>query len=155
VYEGEFANNLYEGIGKITFPDGGFYHGYFQEGKRNGEGLVFYASKDRYSGQWKNGLKHGNGTYIIEKISSKIKGKWEDGKIMEGEWVLSNGDVYKGAFKNQYPCGEGTWILKKGVEKKGVYTQIERTEESKTFPKIKSEFYNEILPKIDLDWVEI
>ena len=137
----------------MSFPDGSYYHGYFDQGKRCGNGLSFYANKDRFSGQWKDGKKHGKGTYIFDHNNSKFKGEWEHGNITTGDWELSNGDAYKGSFKNQFPCGEGTWVLKKGVEIKGCYNQIERREETQRFPKVKSEYYNEVSPAIDLDWV--
>lgn len=37
-YEGNWANNLKNGLGKMTFADGKVYEGQFVDNKREGEG---------------------------------------------------------------------------------------------------------------------
>ena len=51
----QFDNNEFEGIGKITYLLGGYYHGSFLNSKKHGEGLYIYRNGDRYSGYWLEG----------------------------------------------------------------------------------------------------
>jgi hypothetical protein len=43
VYEGDFADDLYHGIGTLTFSDGTKYKSQFEKGKRHGEGEIIFA----------------------------------------------------------------------------------------------------------------
>ena len=73
-YEGDWINNLKDGIGKMTYTVEGEYFGRFENGKRHGEGVFTYKkNKDIYSGQWKFGKKHGKGTYIFDATKTKVK----------------------------------------------------------------------------------
>ena len=83
-YEGEWKNNLKDGIGKMTFGTEAEYTGHFTQGKRCGEGVYKYLkTKDLYSGSWKNGLKHGKGTFIFYDTKMKIVGDWFNGQIIK------------------------------------------------------------------------
>ena len=122
-YEGEWKNNLKEGIGKMTFGTEGEYTGHFVAGQRNGEGVYKYLkTKDLYSGSWKNGLKHGKGTFIFYDTKMKIVGDWFNGQILEGKWIFSNGTYFEGKFENNYPKGEGIWHFANGNIIKGEFT---------------------------------
>jgi hypothetical protein len=72
-YEGEWKENLKNGIGKMNYADFGEYFGRFENGKRHGEGVFTYKTKDIYSGSWKYGKKHGMGTYIFSATKMKVK----------------------------------------------------------------------------------
>lgn len=85
-----------------------WFLGHFKEGKRNGEGLFTYPNKDIYSGMWKAGKKHGKGTYVFSDTGIKLSGEWTEGQILQGQWILPNGDKYEGEFENNMPCGRGT-----------------------------------------------
>ena len=50
-----------DGERNLTYPNGDFYDGHFQAGKRWGNGTMKYANGDNYTGYWKNNLKDGNG----------------------------------------------------------------------------------------------
>ncbi len=97
--------------------------GYYKNGSRDGEGLFQYKNRDRYSGKWKNGRKHGQGTYIVDASKVKLVGKWFEGELVDGDWVLANGDKYSGHFVHNKPSGEGTWKLKNGSTIEGHYDQ--------------------------------
>ena len=75
-YEGEFANDLYNGKGKITFASGASYEGDFYEN-----------------------MFHGNGTYIQPNNTGKYEGEWEQGKWHGfGVYVDADGVEWKGDF---------------------------------------------------------
>ncbi len=111
--------------------------GEFLNGKRHGDGLFTYSNKDIYSGQWKNGKKHGNGTYIFAKkggdmkvlhffkkvIHFQLKGRWDEGQLQCGKWIMFNNDFYKGEFSHNKPNGKGEWQMHNGNIITGHYTQ--------------------------------
>jgi hypothetical protein len=55
-------NSFTEGEGNLFYPNGDYYIGSFQGGKRWGNGTMKYANKNNYTGQWKNDLKEGKGS---------------------------------------------------------------------------------------------
>ncbi len=72
-YNGDLAENVPEGIGRMLYINEGDYFGRWKNGKKNGEGVYNYAkTKDIYSGSWLNGKKHGNGTYIFDETRCKV-----------------------------------------------------------------------------------
>ena len=144
-YEGEWKNNLKDGIGKMTFGTEAEYTGHFTQGKRSGEGVYKYLkTKDLYSGSWKNGLKHGKGTFIFYDTKMKLVGDWFNGQIIRGKWIFANGTYFEGKFENNYPKGEGIWHFINGNVVKGEFTHEIKQIESKAKEKEKKE--------IILDW---
>jgi hypothetical protein len=122
-YEGEWKNNLKNGIGKMTFGTDAEYTGHFDDGKRSGEGVYKYLkTKDLYSGSWKNGLKHGKGTFIFFDTKMKIVGDWANGQIIKGRWIFANGTYFEGVFENNFPKGEGVWHFANGNVIKGEFS---------------------------------
>lgn len=80
---GEWANDLPEGRGKMTYTDGRLYEGQWRAGKRHGVGTYqsVIGSVSMYTGEWNNSLMHG-----------------------KGKIVWANGDTYEGQFKeNKVP----------------------------------------------------
>ena len=142
VYEGDFKDNLKHGFGKMIYPEKGVYHGYFESGKRHGEGVFTYPSGDSYNGWWKDGLKDGKGTYIYKATGIKVKGDWQNGKILRGQWILPNGVYWEGGFDNNKPNGEGSWHFRNGNECSGSFSQNVEVEEAEEGEKY----------KIDLNW---
>ena len=99
MYEGDWKQNVKQGIGKMTFkepsknPDAegalrevGSYYGYWENNKKHGEGVFSYENGDIYSGWWANGVKHGKGTYIIKATGQKIQGEWNNARLVQGTW---------------------------------------------------------------------
>lgn len=60
VYEGEWKNNLYDGLGSLINSDNSIYTGNFVEGKKNGKGK-YIVGKVIYEGNFLNDFKHGEG----------------------------------------------------------------------------------------------
>ncbi|EER00095.1 conserved hypothetical protein [Perkinsus marinus ATCC 50983] len=146
VYEGSYKEGKRHGVGRYTMGDagGGYYHGSFAKGLYDGKGTMMYsASGDVYSGEWKEGLRHGLGTYVYRKGQASVSGRWEDDRLVEGEWRLSpdhNSPVYEGKFDPKWvtaastsirvdsvrfgqPIGDGVWKLPCGQEIAGRYIQ--------------------------------
>ena len=55
IYEGEFKNSEWSGIGTLTFPDGSTYEGEWANGFMNGQGTFTWADGKQKTGIWKNG----------------------------------------------------------------------------------------------------
>ena len=83
-YEGEFRDNIINGIGIYTFNNEDIYKGNFSNGKMNGMGEYFWKSGEYYYGEYINGIKEG-----------------------VGKFKYKNGKRYEGMFKNGKPNGRG------------------------------------------------
>lgn len=79
-YQGNFVNGKLEGKGTYTFK-GGVYEGEFKNNMQNGHGVTTYESGDVYIGEWNNDKGIGE-VIIIRANGTKVKGNWENGKIM-------------------------------------------------------------------------
>ena len=109
-YKGCYFNGIRDGIGIISFEDGGRYFGSFKKNKMNGVGLFEWKQGHKYYGTWKsdkmngkgkyvwkngdmyigeyeNDLRHGKGEYLFKKNDSVLKGQWIEGK-KEGKFTL-------------------------------------------------------------------
>lgn len=71
------ANNLYEGEGILTSPEG-FYKGTFHEGKKSGKGIFRWKIGRRYIGEYKNDLKEGYGEIYNTDGTLSYKGEWKN-----------------------------------------------------------------------------
>lgn len=98
VYNGTWRAGEKTGVGTMTYTEGGKYHGAWLAGKRSGEGTFYYPNGDIYSGKWEEGKKHGHGTYIYKESQSRLKGTWEMGQCVSGEFTDRYGNTYKGKF---------------------------------------------------------
>jgi len=122
-YKGGYYNGVRDGIGIISFEDGGKYFGSFKKNKMNGVGLFEWKQGHKYYGTWKNDkmngkgkykwkngdmyigeyendLRHGKGEYVFAKNDSILKGQWVEGK-KEGKFILvEKSKSYAINFKN-------------------------------------------------------
>jgi hypothetical protein len=84
---------------KITYPDGSWFEGDTQGGKRHGQGIWVRPDGTKYIGQWQNDKPNGEGT-INWPDGRKYVGEWKegkrhgygtdisaDGRMQEGEWI--------------------------------------------------------------------
>ena len=66
-YDGNWAEDQYNGQGKKQYRDGRLYQGEFQKGIRQGKGKIVYAKRPDcpvqgwYEGEWSEGKFHGQG----------------------------------------------------------------------------------------------
>ena len=80
LYDGYFADGVFEGAGKQYAMDGGktlLYDGAWSGGQFNGAG-TYYAGAERYVGNFAAGNRDGAGIYY-----------YEDGKVYVGLWVAN------------------------------------------------------------------
>ncbi|MCM1291467.1 MAG: protein kinase [Prevotella sp.] len=93
IYTGSVNNQqLPDGKGIATFPDGG-----------------------KYDGQWVNGVMEGSGIYTLNN-GDVIEGTFSQDLIVEGKYTMkSDGSYYVGKFKDGLGYeGGGTWYDKSG-----------------------------------------
>jgi hypothetical protein len=81
-YEGEFADDLYNGKGKIEFASGAIYEGDFYDNKFHGFGTYILPNNTgKYEGDWEQGKWHGAGVYTdadgVEWKGDFYMGKYE------------------------------------------------------------------------------
>ena len=111
VYEGEIKNNLMNGHGTHTWPDGTQYVGNWDNGERTGHGTQTWPDGQEYVGNWNNGQKNGQGTLILSN-GVKYVCEWKDDQ-QNGYGTLTwpDGHKYVGNFKNGQRSGQGkqTW----------------------------------------------
>lgn len=86
-YEGEFADDEYNGMGTFTTAEG-TYVGHFRSGKFDGQGTFVYRKGGVYIGQWHNGKYQGQGTYVYATGRTYI-GEWDAGKIVKKEGAVA------------------------------------------------------------------
>jgi len=121
VYSGDYLYGQKHGLGAMTYPDGSSYRGQWAYNQRHGRGTYFYNSGDKYSGEWKEGKRHGNGVFVFTKTESQLVGTFVNGQMVSGKWLLLDGTVYTGNFKNSAPEGAGSFTLPNGNTVSGKY----------------------------------
>lgn len=114
LYEGQWANNTRHGYGVLECSDGSSYIGAFRHGDKDGAGEEVYADGTVFAGMFRNGLRHGVGRIRVKSSGDVVDGVFVDGKL-EGLVTVTygHGDLFIGRFRNGVPHGEG------------VYTQVE------------------------------
>ncbi|EZG76507.1 putative MORN repeat protein [Gregarina niphandrodes] len=66
IYEGMWANNVPEGQGIRSLPNGDRYVGAFLGGRPNGRGTLYFHDGRSYESNWLKGRPHGEGRYTDE-----------------------------------------------------------------------------------------
>ena len=82
-YVGETYRTVFHGMGTMTYPDNGKYHGQWKYSHRDGIGTMEYADGSKYVGKWVRDLPNGEGTFINPE-----------------------GIAFSGTFKNGVPHGK-------------------------------------------------
>jgi len=121
MYAGDYRYGQKHGLGAMVYPDGSRYRGQWAYNQRHGRGTYFYRTGDKYSGEWKEGKRHGNGVFVFTKTESQLVGTFENGQMVSGKWLLLDGTVYTGNFKNSSPDGNGSFSLPNGNTVSGKY----------------------------------
>ena len=70
IYEGDFNNNLIEGIGKFKYANGEIYEGDVKNAIKSGKGIMTMHNGDIYDGEFKDNKKNGFGelTYTSDNV---------------------------------------------------------------------------------------
>lgn len=123
VYEGMWENGKKRGEGKMIYNDGSTESGIWEDDKIVGpskvEGLRI-SERARYSGTTCGGKPDGDGSMQFDNDPvcpsppeiSRIIGKWKDGKLQDGECIITytNGWSYIGVHIGMKRNGHGTMI---------------------------------------------
>jgi hypothetical protein len=64
-----------EGIGRMVFPNNGFYEGAFKNGCATGYGRRIEANGSVFNGLYHQGIRQGRGIYV-DKAGMELKGNW-------------------------------------------------------------------------------
>ena len=89
----------YEGLSKgddchirgvLTFPDGAYYAGEFNQNEYSGFGVYTWAKSDRetqvvYRGEWRDSRANGCGVRLTKNKRGKVTS--EEGEFVDDEWV--------------------------------------------------------------------
>jgi len=111
-YEGQFQNDKRHGIGLFTDVDGSTYTGHWEEGLKQGSGTLKKSDGSSYDGNWQANLRHGTGENV-DSCGNKYSGEWVNGlKEGKGTMTYSNGDVYEGTWREDKRWGVGTYTGK-------------------------------------------
>lgn len=89
-YEGEFANDTYDGFGKLTKDDSAdSYFGYFTNGFKNGKGTTSLTCIGEIEGEWAFGERIGTHKYTL-KTSYKpdviFYGEFKNNRMIGGKF---------------------------------------------------------------------
>jgi hypothetical protein len=156
--EGDCEN----GRGALVYPDGGRYFGTFQSGQPHGEGIRIYADGRRYTGRLQRGLPDGVGAMLTPDGTTR-RGRWRagvwigpapdrdvsvaspvagltgcvDGDCQDGRgvYVLPDGAVYTGTFRDGEIHGTGVCLYPDGSRYSGSWDQrLPHGRGTKTWP---------------------
>lgn len=72
--EGEFRDNVPNGIGMLKAADGGSYIGMWVDGSKQGMGRYRWAGGKVYEGEWDRGVQHGQGKLYAPPSGSNGEG---------------------------------------------------------------------------------
>jgi hypothetical protein len=72
VYDGEWKDNVEEGLGKEEWErQGCSYQGQFHGGKRHGRGSEIWRNGDQFTGEFYAGVRMGHGMEFIAKTRER------------------------------------------------------------------------------------
>ena len=143
-YKGNWKNDVYEGNGVQTWPDGTKVTAKFVKGKKQGVGNIKFCDGSSYDGEFKNDEITGEGRFVYKdgKVyeGSFWKGmmhgrgllSWRDGRSYEGEYRndlkhglgvfrFADGRVYTGEWAGGRQDGKGELVKTSGEVVKGVW----------------------------------
>ena len=88
-YKGQWSDGKENGVGVYSYPDGGEFSGNFVDGLREGSGIWSHPDGSNYHGQWSKGKFHGKGIFIwSDQKNTKVIGKMEFKKELEKQIIL-------------------------------------------------------------------
>ena len=98
MYEGEFQDDLFHGVGKLSYREGVEFEGIFHRGQHSNIGRINYAAaKKVYVGEVLDMKRHGVGMLTDLKLGKRYEGEFEEDEPTGlGRIVYDNGDVYLG-----------------------------------------------------------
>ena len=115
-YTGDFKDGCRQGKGVILYKNGDKYDGEWANDKYNGKGIYYFHDGSTYEGGYKDDLKCGKGRYKFAS-GNKYEGNFENDVFNgDGVFVFADGKKYEGQFKNGKMEGKGTFTMKGGIK---------------------------------------
>jgi lysozyme len=148
-YQGETADGMPQGFGRIVYPRAGVsgiatYTGSWVAGKKQGNGILIWMNGDRYVGEFRGNMRYGRGQ-MYKKGGARFDGQWvhdsiqgygvlhrPNGDLVMGTWqgaaldsgriVFTNHDVYEGYIDSTYNAdGQGRCTYANGTIYEGYW----------------------------------
>lgn len=117
-YEGDVADGMLSGYGRITWEGDKVYEGEIYKGKRHGYGVTTYANGDVYKGRYVSDKRHGKGEYLFSGSGNSYNGYFADDLFNgEGTFTWKSGDTFTGMWVNGKKKGKGI-LIKDGIKMK-------------------------------------
>ena len=112
IYEGEFEDDAFHGVGRGVYVDGSRYEGEWKRGKMHGHGVYIFPDGGKYEGEFKDGRFHGTGVRTYADSAVHDRGQFIDGKMNgHGVRIFPDGSRYEGAWKHDAYDGRGMLSL--------------------------------------------
>jgi hypothetical protein len=87
VYCGDWRNGLFDGWGRMYFPDTSLirsYNGKWRQGYASGSGSIFFWNNDKFMGTLLDSEIRGDGTYYRNNLAVHC-GYWENNRLVQAE----------------------------------------------------------------------
>ncbi len=121
MYEGDWVDDRFHGVGTYLWSDGSKYEGAFVFGMVNGKGIFTASDGFTYTGFFRNGLMHGRGKSKWPR-GDFHNGMWWDGSMTgKARYVWPTGVEYHGKFKNGKMHGGGIESWPNGAKFQGLW----------------------------------
>ncbi|RDK89237.1 MORN repeat-containing protein [Marinirhabdus gelatinilytica] len=105
------SGNCQDGWGKQQL-EGGYYEGFWENGKKEGYGMYKWEGTGKYIGSWKNDQMQGYGTYIADN-EDNIVGWYSNGQLNGTGYTVTGGKWEQGVYTNGELTTPYTFITNK------------------------------------------
>lgn len=92
------SGNCNDGWGVWNY-NGGYYEGFWKNGKKQGYGMYVWTGTGKYIGSWDNDNMNGYGAYIADN-DDNIVGEYRDGKLNGQGYQVINGKWDQGWYSD-------------------------------------------------------
>ncbi|MBU1331113.1 MAG: caspase family protein [Gammaproteobacteria bacterium] len=121
IYQGQFKDGLFDGLGLYLYADGSQYQGQFSAGQASGQGMRTDAQGNQFSGLFVAGVLQGPGSYRGAEGDLYSGGFEADQFHGQGRYQSTDGSVWSGQFKNGSLSGEGQYLGTDGSSYQGQF----------------------------------
>lgn len=130
IMDGKFSGTICpksgkpHGTGKLVYRGKkGVYEGEWKQGRWNGIGKHSKPNGDVYEGQFIDNLYHGEGMFKYHESKRRFEGQYVMGERVKGTMRYADGSVFKGQFYHGRRHGRGSYTFKDGSRYKGDFVK--------------------------------
>ena len=113
-YEGQWANGVRSGTGRMDYGNGSTYEGGWRNDRRNGTGRMDYGNGSTYEGGWRNEQRDGQGTFRwnVNGVTGVYIGEWRnDQRNGTGSEIFTSQNArIDGSFAGDRPEGQVVYV---------------------------------------------